>query len=469
MEMVINLEKPSMQGIKFLSQEFANRVQVNVRREAIDWRKILWENYGVTPHAKQAPVLDAAFVERKKVIIIRAGKRSGKTFAVTSIARTMHKAIPNARTWCCSGSYDLCDRVFDPLWNDSSSGHFGEIADRTKKDRRIRFNNGGLLQGKSWDDPNALEGESLDLNICDEAQTLDEDRFNLLYARTVDRGGLLILIGSPSASDEWFLSKCEEAKINPRWAYFEWTIWDNPYAPEEEIKQAQEDLTPEAFAEMFELKVRLPQGLVFSEYYSPTENIFVGEPHRKLPMEVWIDPGTTKSAYAVVFVQLIEMQGYTEVKIYDEIYEHHTTTEDVIHLAKQSPYWPQVTKGVMDVAGRAKHDNSYSPREKWQSLAKIPMHDQKVEILPGIDRHRTFLLQKSTGLRRLFIHDRCKYTKMEYVTWRFPKQSSTNVGTPRLPIDAFNHIMKAINYGLVYNFGYFDKASQKGQKKSRYL
>lgn len=464
----VEFNKPAFRGLDLLIREMSQHVQVPTARKDIDWRTVTWEQFGWRPHDKQEQVMDAIFEQKKKVIIVRASKRGGKTNVATTAAKTLHEVKADARGWVASKTYDLADRVYDGLWPALTSGQFGEVQDKSRKDRRVRLVGGGLAQAKSWDDPDSLEGESLDYCICDEAQTLDQLRLDLILARTLDRGGFVLLIGSPSINDMFFLGLCDAASqgLNPDWAYIEWDVYENPYLGADEIETLKGSMSEEAFLEYFLLQTRLPQGLVFGEVYSPEENRFESEPDRGFPMEVWVDPGTTMGAYAVLFVQCKE-GPIPEVRVYDLLYEHNTYTEKVVQLARRHRYWPLVRSGIIDVAGRAKHDKATSPKDLWIRMARIPMYDQKVGIMEGIDRQKTFWYQATTGLRRLKIHNRCADIHKELLHWRFPTRGPA-VGVARRPIDAFNHALKAISYGLVHHFGYFDK-NPRNKKRSRYI
>ena len=469
----IATNKPAFRGLPFLAEQFAAHLKLPVHREDIDWRTVARDEFGWTTvapngkhHEPQELCMDAIFTEKKKVIVVRASKRGGKTQTAIAAAKVMHKVKSDARGWCASKTYDLSDRVFEPLFTALAGGNFGDVQDKSRKDRRIRLSAGGLAQGKSWDDPDGLEGESLDYAICDEAQTLDQMRFDLILARTTDRDGYVFLIGSPGADDLFFLGLCEEAKINPDWAYIEWTIYENPFQDAAAIERVQTSMSVESFREFYLLQARMPRDRVFEDEYDPQLSTFNHEPNLDYPMEVWIDPGTTSSAYAVAFVQVIPGPSY-DVKVYDEIYMRNTYSEKVIDKAMHHRFWPLVQRGVIDIAARAKHDRAESAKDLWQALAKIPMFDQPVQINMGIERHKTFLLQPVTGLRRLKHHVRCVFLRQEYMNWRYPKSSASG-HEPRKPIDSFNHLIKSITYGLVNISGYMDK-SKKGKRPSRYV
>ena len=462
----IDPQMTHMSGLGQLAGEFLSRIAVPVTRKDIDWRSTAYQHYGwgtTNPqtgieHTKQSSLMDALFQHAKKIIIVRASKRGGKTTALKTAARVMHREMPGCRGWIMSSTYALTDMIFSDLFLSAAGGDFGEVTTKSRKDRKVEISGGGLAQAKSWDDPDAIEGESLDYIFADEAQTLDEVRYNLMLARLLDRNGVLVMIGSPSSTDTWFLTKCEEAKLNPRWEYIEWTIKENPFLDQEQVSGLQADWSGEAFDELFMLKIRTPRGLVFSHEYDQQGSKFRAEPDPNYPMQVWIDPGTTAGAYAVLFVQVI-MGAIPRIFVFDEYYEHFTYSEKVIHEIKQHRYWPLVSMGVMDVAGRQHHDKAASPKELWTTLTRLPIYDQRVEILPGIERVKTMLLNPATGLRRLLVHERCKFTHFEFLNYRYQESTNIMVNAKKKPIDAFNHSLKALSYGVIHNFGYKDKSA----------
>lgn len=468
--MLLDLERPSLRGVTRLAEELAGRIDVPVIRGSIDWKDVLWSNFGFTTtkddkhHWGQERLLDAIFVHHKKVIVVRAGKRGGKSKACTAAVQAFMKTNRGVHTWVCSNTYNLCQYVFAPLWNKATGTDepLGEVSSKSRKDWKVEFADGGLIQARSWDDGDNLEGESLDILIGDEAQTLDQYRFEKMYARIMDRDGVMILIGSPMASDAWYLGMCEEAKLNPDYEYIEWTTEDNPFIDPLFLANARRDLSTDAYDEMFMNKTRMPEGLVFSEEFDNRDSVFKGNPDPNIEMELWIDPGTTNSAYGGAIVQIID----DEVRVYEEFYEHHTFSEKVIEVARKMKYYHRVKRIVMDIAGRQHHDKEKSPKEIWQSVTHLPVFDTKVNILTGIERHKTFLKQPNSGRRRLKIHERCLKTIMEYNNWRYPKRRP-EAGERRLPVDAFNHILKAITYGLVHRFSYYD--TQVGKRKSHYI
>ena len=82
------------------------------------------------------------------------------------------------------------------------------------------------------------------------------------------------------------------------------------------------------------------------------------------------------------------------------------------------------------------------------------MVDLRLGVDEGIQRHRTFLRDSITGLPNLYHDPRCTNTIREYGLYK------RNADTGKI-IDRDNHAMKAIAYGLVYNFGIAEPTLQR--------
>lgn len=85
------------------------------------------------------------------------------------------------------------------------------------------------------------------------------------------------------------------------------------------------------------------------------------------------------------------------------------------------------------------------------------MVTQKIGIIDGLLRLRTFLKDPTTGEPRLFHHPRCKGTIAEYSKY-VRRVESVHSSATELPVDRFNDALKALSYGLVANFGYVERA-----------
>lgn len=202
-----------------------------------------------------------------------------------------------------------------------------------------------------------------------------------------------------------------------------------------------------------------PTGLVFKEFrpeihirpveYVPGETVYV-----------WNDPGYNH-ANAVEVAQVISGQ----VRVFDEVYEKGFTTEDMISVVMQRPWWGEKDKrGVIDVAG-TQHQAMSAPEEVWLAKAGLSMASQKVPINEGIERMKSFLkVNQATGAPGIVFSPRCKGILSEFGAYPDPFDGQTRAYRWKMdknggivgetPEDRWNDGIKAATYGLVDRFGY---------------
>lgn len=214
-----------------------------------------------------------------------------------------------------------------------------------------------------------------------------------------------------------------------------------------EIKALEATYPEDTFLERFGAVPCPPATLVFKEFSHITHVTEKAEYNPDLPVQLWVDPGYAHP-YAVLAIQ----RHGRDVYHFDEVYETGLVATEMIAEAKLRDWWPQVKVIVMDVAGK-QHPGTKSQAEIWRSLTGLRVVMNKVGIVDGIMRHRTFLKDPGTGGARLFHNPRCKGTIPEYGRYKNAKDSEGRAAT-ELPIDRDNDAMKALAYGLVANYGH---------------
>jgi len=150
------------------------------------------------PHDRQRD----AHRSRKPVTLVVGGNRSGKTwFAVAEAifyctGRTVYAEVPNSpvTVWYVMPSLTMFRRTVLPVFNRLAPRK--EIARFSKKDNVVHFRNGSQLHFLSADmRQRRLQGASVDFVIMDE--TPDEEVFEELQARVLDRNGRVVLVFAP--------------------------------------------------------------------------------------------------------------------------------------------------------------------------------------------------------------------------------------------------------------------------------
>lgn len=308
-------------------------------------------------------------------------------------------------------------------------------------------------------------GEEPDIICLCEAGVITSYSVFLAAVRRATRAnGWVALSGSLRDNFGWYAALVDElaAPDNP-WGGETYSLpaWSNTYLyplgeDDPEIKRLRLVLPDDEFQRTVAAKRVPSKALVFPEF-SYAANVRPCPFDPDLPVHIWIDPGYRPSVYAVIPVQF---HG-PEVWQIDEIYLNDHTHSEVIKVCKKRPWWGNVRRAVIDFAGRQHHAEK-SAEEVWLSEAGKRCHSQQVGVLDGISRHRSFLgrpARPEQGLEavpaRLFHDPRCKYSLEEYKQYRRKTDRDGNP-TSDEPIDAHNHAMKAIAYGLVDKFGLVD-------------
>lgn len=300
------------------------------------------------------------------------------------------------------------------------------------------------------------KGEQPDIICLTEAGIIDSYSVLLAAVRRATRArGRVIMVGTLKDNFGWYAGLVDElsAKGNA-WDGETYSLpaWTNrvlyPLGRDDpEIKRLESILPEDEFKRTVAAEKVASRALVFAREFSWSRNARSCPFDPRLPVTVWFDPGYYPSTYAVLAVQF---HGQ-EVWHFDEIYVNFHTHEQVIGIAQQREWWPNVERLVADVAVR-QHNAQKSAEEVWASLTGLRPRSQPVGILDGIDRHKTFL--NGVGGPRLFHDpDRCKHTLAEYGQYKKPTDRDGNP-TDDKPVDKHNHAMKAIAYGLVDKYGF---------------
>jgi len=140
-------------------------------------------------------------------------------------------------------------------------------------DKEVRFENGGLIQVRSADDPQRLRGAGLDLLIMDEAAFVKDIAWNeVLRPALSDRQGRGIFISTPKGHN-WFYDLYLDAGKMDGWAAFQYPTSSNPFIPGEEIEVARGEVGSLVFSQEYLAEFVAAGGTVFNPehyaYYTP--------------------------------------------------------------------------------------------------------------------------------------------------------------------------------------------------------
>lgn len=139
--------------------------------------------------------------------------------------------------------------------------------------------NGGTVAIKSADNPDSLRGDKLSGVVFDEfAQIKEETWGEVIRPALSDRRGWALFIGTPKGKN-WAYRLFERGKDQPQWESFkiptalteDGTAFTkvigstNPYIVADEMEQARQEMSPEAFAQEYLADFGMSQYLVYPE------------------------------------------------------------------------------------------------------------------------------------------------------------------------------------------------------------
>lgn len=316
-----------------------------------------------------------------------------------------------------------------------------------------------------------LVAEAPDLVIVCEPGLMEEDVLNAMRIRLMTRRGVMFIAGTLKRANPWVGN-----------AYLRWRRWpnvENAYAQnvplwenlydfpgarqDEEILSMEKVLPRTRFMEEIAGIPMRAEDLVFSGTWKPqlkdgTDWHIRDCPFQKYvsntsvdlePVKLWVDPGYgTGRVYALCFLQF---KGPKVWQI-DEICESGVSQNEMIRMARQTPYWPNVDDIVVDPwAARSHVFGADSPQEVWEKAARgkpglraSVRAEIRGPVEDGIQTINEYLLGED-GLSPQFFMDKynCGRSQWEFEHWRRVKVTGK-------PDDLNCDCLKAIAAGLMH-------------------
>jgi hypothetical protein len=330
----------------------------------------------------------------------------------------------------------------------------------------------GTCVTKTSDDVRKLAGTAPDGVLMVEAAQQTWETWLKLRGRVAEKRGFTLCSGTLEAGADWYPSLWQRwsAQNSDGGSAHSLPTWANKHIfplgrQDPELLAIEATLPADLFLERYGAIPCPPAGLVFREFsyeqhvreiawrtVVKAAGVITGHHKDALaaghdwPIEIAVDPGYAH-AYAVLAFTWLNDQVYC----FDEVYETGLVAEEVIARCKERWWWKRVTGGVIDIAGQ-QHPGAKSQVEIWRHTAGLHLRVNRVGIVEGILRTRTFFLDPATKQPRLFIAPKCKGLLGELAKYRYHK-SAENRPVSELPIDRDNDACKALAYWLYDRFG----------------
>jgi len=430
-------------------------------------RAQLWKATGYAPNLAQWPI----HLDGMRIKLVAGGERGGKSRVAGEEMVIWIVCEPSGLWWIVGPDYEQARQEFRYI--EAALRGLGMLVGRSVSSPKVgmwemKTTEGGIIQTRTSADVDKLAGVAPYGILMTEAAQQTWETFLQCRGRVAEKRGPLMMSGTFKSSFSWFADA--------------WTEWqaDNPFdarsyslptwanlavypggRQDPEILAIERGFPADRFQEKYGAVPCPPPTLVLKEFsYIHHVDDKRARYIPGIPVQVWVDPGY-QHPYAVLAVHVLN----GEALHFDEVYRRGVYGQDMIAECMGREWWKDVSRGVIDVAGK-QHHSAEAEIEKWWRIGRVPMHASLVGIDVGILRHRTFLKvlpdddPEWPGRARLVHNSKCVGTLGEYGLYKYREVVEGRPAT-ELPVDVDNDAMKAIAYGLVANFGVVDTGPRR--------
>ena len=411
----------------------------------------------------------------KRFILVTGGEQSGKsTIAEKYLLSRFGEPERPGLFWLVGEDYLQTEKEFSYALEDLTRLGLKKRASSRVDPGYILLTNGTKIETRSAKDPQKLTRDSPDGIIACEAGQMSLETYRRLNSRVARSRGWVFLCGTLESSQGWFASlKTAWSHPTAKDDYQSFSLptpsntyafpggWDDP-----EILRVQRDNSDDYFMERLLGEVVPPKGRVFHEFRPDIHVVDVVWEGEQTPVYLWEDPGYgSSSAHAIEVAQVVMGQ----VQVFDEIYLQGLITKDIIDICKTRPWWKSPKSLVTDPHYKDQHHSMSSVADVWLAETGLVAGGERMHILPGIERLKSFLKpDPATGRPQIVFSPKCQgllseFGMVPYVfkgpdegtlcpySWRIDRDGRV-VG--EVPEDKFDHALKAIWYGLVWQYGH---------------
>lgn len=359
----------------------------------------------------------AVFNDKRRVRVVVAGRRWGKTALAKTIIIEAAASKPRQLVWYVAPTYGMARSI---LWEDLKESVPKKWIVRINETRMsIKLRNGSRIECKGADKPDSLRGVALNLVVIDEAQDIEPDTwYKVLLPTLTSTRGRAIIIGTPKAYN-WLYDVYVEGQRGDifkgadgrryRNAVQSWqfpTI-TSPFIPIDEIENARQNMDEKSFRQEFEASFETMSGRV---YYAFDRKTHVGDYAYNPDLPLWVGQDFNIDPMSSVFMQL---QDNGEVWIVGEKIMFGSSTAEVAEELdrlffkhkKRLILYPDPA-GNQRGHGRGESDLDILRDAGFTNLKFRKKHPKIADRVNAVNR----MLKAGDGQIRLRVDRSCKHT-----------------------------------------------------------
>lgn len=376
---------------------------------------------------------------RFKVVV--AGRRFGKThLAIRELC--YHARTPDQEVWYVAPTYKqakmivwrkLKQRLQDLRW----------IKKANESELSITLKNNSVISLKGADNEDSLRGVGLNYLIMDEFADIKPEAFyEVLRPTLADKQGKALFIGTPKGIANWSYELYQMEQEAPAvWKSFSFTTIDGGNVSADEIEAAKRDLDIRQFRQEFLATFETYAGRIYYAF-DRVENC---KPPEALDMSV---------IYVGMDFNIDPMSAVLAVRygdtlyVIDEIRMFSSNTSEIVEEIKTR--YPKARVWCFpDPAGHQRKSSAGGATDitilsNAGFVVKAPRSHTPVRDRLNAVNSR---LCDSNGIRKLFIHPKCKYT-IEGLERHTYKEGTTQPDKD----SGYDHMMDALGYMVDYMF-----------------
>lgn len=376
---------------------------------------------------------------RFKVVI--AGRRFGKThLAIRELC--FHARVPNQEVWYVAPTYKqakmivwrkLKQRLSDLRW----------IRKANESELSITLKNNSTISLKGADNEDSLRGIGLDYLILDEFADIKPEAFyEVLRPTLADKEGKALFIGTPKGIANWSYELYQMEKDYPdHWRSFQYTTVEGGNVKPEEIEAAKRDLDIRQFRQEFLATFETYAGRI---YYAFDRKDNVGELEEIDTSVLYTGWDFNIDPMSVV----IAVRKGDSLHVIDEIRMFSSNTQEAVDEVKsrypKSRIWAYPDPAARQRKTSAGGSTDVTILQNAGFVVKVPNAHTPVRDRINAVNSR---LCDSTGIRRLIISTKCKYT-IEGLERHTYKEGTTQPDKD----SGYDHMMDALGYMVDYMF-----------------
>lgn len=381
---------------------------------------------------------------RFKVVV--AGRRFGKThLAIRELC--YYARMPEQEVWYVAPTYKQAKMI---VWRKLKNKlqHLRWIQKANESELTILLKNGSTIALKGADNEDSLRGVGLDYLIMDEFADIDPEAFfEVLRPTLADRQGRAMFIGTPKGIANWAYDLYQMEHDYPdAWRSFQYTTIDGGNVTAEEIEAAKRDLDERQFRQEFLATFETYTGRIYYAF-DRVQNV-------KSAPESESKTGDIGAVYIGMDFNIDPMSAVVAVRhgdnlyVIDEIRMFSSNTQEAVDEIKSR--YPKTKIWVYpDPAARQRKTSAGGATDitilqNAGFVVKAPNSHTPVRDRINAVNSR---LSDATGIRRLFINSKCKYT-LEGLERHTYKEGTT---TPDKD-SGYDHMMDALGYMVDYLF-----------------